>query len=189
MSRRDAGTHDTGANDADLVDVSRLDAGIGNAGVFLQALSHEEQGNQVARDRAADQRRERLGLGLQSFLQREIAAFFDGIEGGERGRILAAGLGQYLGAGDGEGERFLLLAQADSQLLARTHFFPVTGQIRPFEQALRLLDELLDRHHVEDHAALACFHAVNCLAGTDHLGGEGRADEARQPLRAAPAGD
>ena len=104
--------------------------------------------------------------------------------------ILAAGLGQHLSAGHGEGERLLLLAQADRLLFALAR----SSSSRPdccaqCEQPQRLVLQLLRRHGVEDEADLPGAVGLGGFAGADHLGGQRRADEPRQPLRAAPAGD
>ena len=121
----DARTHDAGADDADLMHRLRLHGGVADAGVLLQALGHEEDGDQVARDRAADQRHELLGLDLQALFQRQIAALGDGLEGGQRGRDTGRWSWPAPGAGDGERERQLLLAQADRLLLALAVRLPV----------------------------------------------------------------
>ena len=53
-----------------LEDIGPTVRRVGDAGIFLEPLCHEEDRDQVARDRTADQRQKRLGLGLEAVVQR-----------------------------------------------------------------------------------------------------------------------
>ena len=78
----------------------RLDRGIGDAGVLLQPLRHEEHGDRgCARSGLPTSGTKALGLDLEALVERQVAALGDGVEGGQRGRELALGLGQHLGPG------------------------------------------------------------------------------------------
>ena len=54
----------------DLLDIARLDGRIRHPRVLGQPLLHEKDGDQVLGNGTADQRRERLGLGLQALFER-----------------------------------------------------------------------------------------------------------------------
>jgi hypothetical protein len=113
----------------------------------------------------------------------------NGVERGQGGRQLALGLGQHLGPGDGEDKRLLVLAQADRLLLAPAGLLPVTRLLGPAQQPQRLLLQPFGGNRVKDDAQFAGPDGADALAAADHFGGQGRADDARQPLRAAPAGE
>ncbi len=165
-ARGDARTHDAGAEDADLIDRLRLHGRIADAVVLLQALGHEEHGDQIARDGTADQLDELIRLDFQPVLQRQIAALGDGVERRQRRGVLPAGLGQHLRASDGERERLLLLAQSDRLLFALAGRFPLV--------------RLLLRHWIS-RTASSCRRSAGTASKTRPI------CRARSALAASPA--
>ena len=185
----DARTHNAGAEDTDALHGFRLDGRIGHAGIFLQPLGHKEYRDQVARNRTTNQWRKCCRLDSKSLVEGKIAALFNGVESRERRRQLSLGLGQHLGPRHGEKIGMLIFAEADGLSLFLPKRFPLFGLLRPFDQSHRLFQKPLAGNGVEDDAQLPRSLGIDRFAGANQLGSQCRPDQARQPLRAAPAGD
>ena len=126
---------------------------------------------------------------LQPLVQRLVAALLDGVDGGEGSGQLALGLGQDRRPGHGEGERLLVVAQADRLLLAAAHVLPVSRLLRPRQQPAGFFLEPIAGHDIEDDAEFASFRRGDAFAGADQVEGQRRADQPAHALRAAPAGN
>src|SRR5207244_11213305 len=109
----------------------RLNGSISDAGVLLETLAHEEDCDEIARDRATDQRLEQFALDLETFFERHVAAFGDGVQSGEGSGQLYLRLGHDGSAGHGEEDRSLLLAEPDGLLLAAAGVAPGTRLLGP----------------------------------------------------------
>src|SRR5260370_7870483 len=78
--------------------------------------------------------------------------------------------------------------ETNSRSLPRPELIPLLGLLGPLDQPSRLAEQAFARHGVGDDAELARPLGIDRLTRANQLGGLGRADQARQPLRSAPTG-
>src|SRR5437588_12313305 len=83
----------------------------------------------------------------------------------------------------------LIFAEANGLSLPPPERFPLVGLVSPLNQPLGLVKEALAGNSIEDDAELARPLGIDRLTRANQLGSQGRADQARQPLRSAPTGN
>ena len=118
VSARNPRPHQPGADHADAVDRFGNNRRICNPGILGEALILKEQCDEIARDRAADQRHEKLRFNRQTLVERQIASAAHGVECGERGGEMALCLRRDLPLQDAEREIELIFRQPDGLLFA-----------------------------------------------------------------------
>ena len=129
--------------------------GVGDAGVLLQALRHEKDGDQVARDRAADQRHERSVSTFRPSSSGRLQPLTMASRAASGAGSWPFVLASTCAASHGEGERHLLLAQADRLLL-----LALRASCQALDSAAQASSrsasstQPLARHGVEDDAEL-----------------------------------
>ena len=188
VGRRDPGPHQARADHADAADRDRPDRVVVDTRVALEAVLHEEQGDQVRRDRRAHHLQGRLALDLQPLVEREVAPLADRLEGNQRRRVIPLRLhpDRPLGRGEGEGHR--VRAEAEPLACLPTPGLPLVLIAQALDPPDAGLDQPFGRDGVEGEAEVDGPRGGHRVAGADQLDGI-QADQPRQPLGPSPAGD
>ena len=189
MGRGDARAHEAGPQDADVIDGPRLDAGIAHARVARQPVLHEEDGDQVAQDRRADELADGLLLGLEALFERQVAALADGLERGERRGYCPFVFDLTSPSATAKANIISSWSRPSGWRSCSRRVFHSPVSWRYSIRRVPFLDQPIRRDGVEDQPDRRGLLGRDRLAGGDHLDGRIQADQPRQPLGAAPAGD
>jgi hypothetical protein len=176
-----------GAQHARALDRPRHDRRIAHARVASQPVLHEEDANQVGRDRRASELVERFLLDLQALFQRKIAAIADGFECNQGSWVLSLGLAFDGALGDGECKGRLIGTQTEWPGQTLAPVLPRTARLQVFDQPAAFVEQTIGRNGVEREADVHGLLGVQGLAGADDLDGRVQADQTGQPLGSAPA--
>ena len=186
---RDAGAHEAGADDADLLEVRRRLLG-GTPRAFVEVLHrHEQRADHRRRFRRAHDLCEPARLDPQRRVHVDLQAFVDDLQNGASRRVIVIGLAAIDRVGRRERHHAGLgvdraAGQLEALLVPRLDRF--AAGLDPF---LRRLDEIGSGHHRVDQ--LRGFGAIDreLISLEQKLQRVGRLHHARDALRAAGAGE
>ncbi len=189
VRRGDPGSHQAGAEHAGRADLTRLDRRVGHARVARQPVLHEEDGDQVAQDRRADDLADGLLLGLQALVERQVATLADRLERDQGAGYCPLVFDLTKPSATAKANIISSWSRPSGWRSCLAARLPLAALLEVLDPPLALLDEPVGGDGVEDQAERRGLLRRDRLARGDHLDRRVQADQARQPLRAAPAGD
>ena len=158
-----------------------------DARVALQLLLHEEHADQVREIGVPITSSAYLLLDLQPFVERQVDAFLNRLECGQRGRVLAFRLAHQASLARWRRRRQLVIGQAERLLLFWRICFPFAGALRVLDQPASVVDQAFGRDRVEDQADLGRSASPRPVRPSKSSGSVMHADDAAANAACRPS--
>ncbi len=189
VRRGDSRPHLTRAQHAHAADWPRFDVGVGHAPVAGEQILHEEDADECRRDGCPHHSERLLQFDLEPILQRTIDPIADRPQRRQGSRVLALGRSADRSFSDTESEIQLIVTETNRLLFPLPQFLPFAAFLRVLDEPPPLFDEPLTGDGIEHKSTFGRFGRADRFARGDHGDCLLHANDARQTLCSAPAGN